>query len=211
MSDERSAFLKLNDLDVSKKTKEKGNLTYLSWASAWAEVKKLYPDATFKVYPQIIDDLGNTRFWHDDGKSGWVEVGVTIDGLEIIENLAIMDYRNNAIPADSITSVEANKSMKRCLVKACALHGVALYIYDGEDIPEETAKLKELQDKIDTVATKKAALNAKAKEKVAKLCKDAEREAKPELEEDLITGNYKSIEDTDILDNLYKKLLAIRK
>lgn len=208
---QKSIFSELNDVDVEKKIKEKGNLSYLPWAAAWSEVKKRFPDATFKVYPQIIDDGGNTRFWHDDGKTGWVEVGVTINEMEIVEVLPIMDFRNNAIPVEKITSVEANKSMKRCLVKACALHGLALYIFEGEDVPEESAKVKELKDKIDSVAKKKVTLSDKAKEKVAELCKEAERKARPELDEDLISGNYKDIEDSDILEELHKKLLAIRK
>ena len=206
-----NVFAELNDIDVSGKTKEKGGFTYLSWASAWSEVKKRFPDATYKIYPMVIDDRGNERFWHDDGKSGWVEVGVTINGIEMRENLAIMDFRNKAIPAENITSFEANKSAKRCLVKACALHGLALYIYEGEDIPEASAKVKELIDQIDAVAKKKVALSDKAKEKVATLCKDAERKAKPDLDEDLISGNYKDIEDADILTELHKKLLAVRK
>ena len=104
-----SVFNTLYKIDLGEKTKEKNGLTYLSWASAWAAVKTIYPDATYKIYPQKMDDLGNTRFWHDDGKTGWVEVGVTINGIEQIEILAIMDFKNKSIAADSITSVDANK------------------------------------------------------------------------------------------------------
>lgn len=204
-------FSTLNSIDVSKKTKEKKDLTYLPWASAWAEVKKEFPEATFKVYKQIMDEFGNTRFWHDDGKTGWVEVGVTIEGLEHVESLPIMDFRNNSIPAEQITSVDANKSMQRCLVKACALHGLGLHIFEGEDVPESIALVAELKNSIKDLIDKKVKLSDKAKEQVAALCRAAEKEANPELGEDLISGNYKNIEDADILTQLKKQLLAVRK
>lgn len=209
--DKDNVFAVLNKIDVSDKFSTKNNLTYLPWAAAWTELKKVYPDATYTIYPQIVDEGGNTRFWHDDGRSGWVEVGVTINGVEIKEVLAIMDFKNKSIPAESITSVEANKTLKRCLTKAIALHGLALHIYMKEDLPEEVTKANDLRDKVDALAKKKAALNEKAKEKVAEFCKDAQRKASPELEEEFIIGDYKSIEDSDILEELYKKLLTIRK
>ena len=209
--DKDNIFAVLNKIDVSDKFSTKNNLTYLPWAAAWTELKKVYPDATYTIYPQIVDESGNTRFWHDDGRSGWVEVGVTINGVEIKEVLAIMDFKNKSIPAESITSVEANKTLKRCLTKAIALHGLALHIYMKEDLPEEVTKANDLRDKVDALAKKKAALNEKAKEKVAEFCKDAQRKASPELEEEFIIGDYKSIEDSDILEELYKKLLTIRK
>lgn len=207
----KSVFDILNAVDVSTKIKAKNGMSYLSWASAWTEVKKKYPDATYEIYPQIMDECGNTRYWHDDGKTGWVEVGVTINGQEIVEILAIMDFKNKSIPVDQITSVDANKSLKRCLVKACALHGLGLYVYEGEDLPEEASKTIELKESIKKIATKKVALSEKAKTKVAELCKAAERQANPQLDDDLITGNYNNIENVDILTNLEKQLLAVRK
>lgn len=206
-----NVFETLYAIDVSDKTKAKNGLTYLPWASAWAEIKKVYPDATYKIYPQIIDEQGNTRFWHDDGKSGWVEVGVTINGVEQIEVLAIMDLRNKAIAADAITSVEANKAKQRCLVKALAMHGLCLHIYEGEDLPESVTKTEELKEEVDNLVKKKCKLGEKAQAKVKELCSAAEKEAFPDLKDDLVTGNYKTIEDIDILEALKRNLLAIRK
>ena len=211
MSEIKDIFNTLNDVDVSNKIKEKGGLSYLSWSSAWSEVKKKYPNATYKINPQIIDDGGNTRFWHDDGKSGWVEVSVTIGDITHTEVLAIMDFKNKSIPADQITSVDANKSMKRCLVKACAMHGLGLYIYEGEDLPEEISKLIELQEEITELAKKKSSLSDKAKARSIELCKEAEKEANPDIEDELITGKVLNINDTAILESLKKKLLAVRK
>lgn len=207
----KSVFDTLNAVDVSNKVKTKNGLKYLSWISAWAEVKKVDPNASFKIYPQIMDEGGNTRFWHDDGKTGWVEVGVTVNGNEVIEVLAIMDFKDKSMPADQITSVDANKAMKRCLVKAIAMHGLGLYIYEGEDLPEETSKVNELLDEVMALVTKKCSLSEKAKAKVQELCKAAERQANPDMAEDLILGNPKNINDSDILGNLKKQLLAVRK
>lgn len=207
----KSIFENLNAIDVRGKIKDKNGLSYLSWASAWAEVKKQYPDANYTIHRQIMDELGNTRFWHDDGKSGWVEVSVNIDGAEITEVLAIMDFRNKAIPAESITSVDANKSLKRCLVKCCALHGLGLFIFEGEDLPESLSKIETLKVEVDELVHKKVKQSDKAKQAVAELCKKAEKEANPDLEDSLITGNYNNINDNDILEKLKKNLMAVRK
>ena len=82
-------FAKLNNLNVSGHTEKKNNLTYLSWAWAWGELKKLYPDATYTVYE-------NAQGWnyHTDGKTAWVKTGVTVQGLEHIEYLPVMDFKN---------------------------------------------------------------------------------------------------------------------
>lgn len=206
-----NVFKTLNAIDVSGKVKQKNNLSYLSWASAVAEVKKLYPETVITIYPQNMDDKGNTRFWHDDGKTGWVEVGVTINGKEEKEVLAIMDFKNKAIAAENITSVDANKALKRCIVKAIALHGLGLFIYEGEDIPEDVAKATVLQNEIMALMKKKCDLGKEASEKVGKIAKEAEKEFDPSLEDDMITGNPRNIDDIEILEKLKKKLLAIRK
>ena len=100
-------FKKLYDIDVSNKKKSKNGLNYISWAAAWSEVKKIFPDATFKIYEQLIritETSDNTetvreieRPWFDDGKTGWVKTGVTINGIEHIEELPIMDFKNKSI------------------------------------------------------------------------------------------------------------------
>lgn len=211
-----STFEVLSNIDISNKLKQRKELSYLPWAVAWAELKKVYPDATFKIYTQtvIIDaehGVYDQRFWHDDGKTGWVEVGVTIDGVEIKEVLAIMDYKNASIPADKITSADAQKSFARCLAKCIALHGLGLYVYQGEDLPEETAKQNDIRDKVAALAKKKVAISEEAQKEVAELCKSAEKEAYPNRPDDEITGNFKDINDAQILESLYRKLLKIRK
>lgn len=206
-----SVFEKLYAIDASGKIKKKQNLSYISWASALAEVKKVYPDVSFNVYPQVMDDYGNTRFWHDDGKTGWVDVGVTIEGVEQRITLPIMNTRNQSIAADQITSFDANKAQMRCLVKALALHGAFTHIFEGEDLAEEVSRNNELQEEVGNLVNKKVALSDKAKEKVAELCKTAEKEAHPDYGDDEITGNYKNIDDNEILERLKRQLLAVRK
>lgn len=135
MEKKKSIFQTLNDINVNGHTEVKDTgrvrLTYLSWAWAWAEVKKNYPDATYTVY-----ENANGWNYHTDGRTCWVKTGVTIEGMEHIEYLPVMDNRNNSIPADKVTSMDVNKAIQRSLTKAAARHGLGLYIYAGEDLPE---------------------------------------------------------------------------
>ena len=135
MADVKSVFSTLYETDVSEHTEKKGNLTYLSWAWAWAEVKKAYPKAFYTIY-ENKDGL----FYHTDGRTAWVKTGVTIDGIEHIEYLPVMDYKNNSIPLAKVTSCDVNKTIQRSITKACARHGLGLCIYAGEDMPEAPAE-----------------------------------------------------------------------
>lgn len=125
-------FVTLNNINVNGKTEKKNGLTYLSWAWAWGEVKKLFPDAIYTIYE-------NEHGWnyHTDGHTCWVKTGVTVNGVEHIEYLPVMDFKNRSIPADQVTSFDVNKAIQRSLTKAVARHGLGLYIYAGEDLPEE--------------------------------------------------------------------------
>ena len=132
-------FETLNGVNVNGHTEKKNGLTYLSWAWAWAELLKRYPDSTYTVYE-------NKDGWcyHTDGRTAWVKTGVTVEGKEYIEMLPVMDFKNKSIPLDNITSMDVNKAIQRSLTKAVARHGLGLYIYAGEDLPEgEEAKLPE--------------------------------------------------------------------
>ena len=132
METNKSVFSTLNAVNCNEHTEKKNNLTYLSWAWAWAEVKKLYPNASYTIY-----ENANQWNYFTDGKTCWVKTGVTIEGLEHIEYLPVMDFRNNSISADKVTSFDVNKAIQRSLTKACARHGLGLYIYAGEDLPED--------------------------------------------------------------------------
>jgi hypothetical protein len=126
-----SVFETLNKINVNDKTEQKNGLTYLSWAWAWGEAKKQYPEASYTIYE-------NNEGWNyfTDGRTCWVKTGVTIEGLEHIEYLPVMDYRNKSITVDNVTSFDVNKAIQRSLTKALARHGLGLYIYAGEDLPD---------------------------------------------------------------------------
>lgn len=126
-----TVFETLNGVNVNEHTEKKNGLTYLSWAWAWGELLKRYPDSTYTIYE-------NRDGWnyHTDGKTCWVKTGVTVEGKEYIEMLPVMDFKNRSIPADAVTSFDVNKAIQRSLTKAVARHGLGLYIYAGEDLPE---------------------------------------------------------------------------
>ena len=146
---EKSVFATLNAVNVNGHTEQKNGLTYLSWAWAWSEVKKAYPAAFYTIY-----ENAEGRNYHHDGRTAWVKTGVTIEGLEHIEYLPVMDFRNQSIPLDKVTSMDVNKAIQRSLTKACARHGLGLYIYAGEDLPEcETPDTSTLKTYIDNCAT----------------------------------------------------------
>ncbi len=142
MSKSKSVFETLNSINVSDKIEKKGNLSYLSWAWAWAELKKHYPTSTYTIY-ENADGLN----YHHDGKTAWVKTGVTINEMENIEYLPVMNNRNKSIPVGQITSFDVNSSIQRSLTKAIARHGLGLYVYAGEDLPQDSAPEKTIKPK----------------------------------------------------------------
>ena len=196
-----SVFDELMAVNVNDRKQKKGKFDYLSWAYAWAEIKKRYPDATSTVY-ENADGLA----YHTDGHTAWVKVGVTIKGQEHIEYLAIMDNYNNSMSVDKITSRNVCDSIQRAMVKAIARHGLGLYIYAGEDIPKETPE---------EIAERK--LNGEevqlpSGEEFAKAMKSAKKSTKKQIAEieklagaihqptDRICGRYK-VETLDALSH----------
>ena len=142
--EEKSVFGVLNAINCNGHTEKKNGLTYLAWAWAWQMVKENYPTATYTIY-ENADGLN----YHTDGRTCWVKTGVTIEGLEHIEYLPVMDYRNASIPKDKVTSMDVNKAIQRSLTKACARHGLGLYIYAGEDLPSGEAEKMSADDEAD--------------------------------------------------------------
>ena len=155
-NNKKSIFETLSAINVSGKTEKKNGLTYLSWSYAWAEVKKLYPTAQYHVYER--DTQWGPVNYFTDGRTCWVKVGVTIDGLEHVEMLPIMDYRNKSIALDKVTSCDVNKAIQRAITKAIGRHGLGLYVYAGEDYPD-TAPTQSVQTLV------KAAPQAPAQQK----------------------------------------------
>ena len=132
---EKSVFEILNAIDCNEHVEQIDNgkkvLTYLSWAWAWTELKKAFPDASYTIYENAAG-----LNYHTDGRTCWVKTGVTVNGLEYIEYLPIMDNRHASITLENVKSTDVNKAIQRSLTKAAARHGLGLYIYAGEDLPE---------------------------------------------------------------------------
>lgn len=147
-----SAFETLNAVNVNDRAEDKDGLTYLSWAWAWAEVKKIYPDAEYTIYKSE----NGLPYVYDENTGYMVYTTVTIEGITHEMWLPVMDSKNKAMKnkpytyktkygdksVEAATMFDVNKAIMRCLTKNLAMHGLGLYIYAGEDLPEseETPK-----------------------------------------------------------------------
>ena len=206
-------FNTLNSIDATKYVEEKNGLKYLSWAWAWGIAKRLYPESYYTVYE-------NPDGWNyfTDGKICWVKTGVTmVDGdwkLEHIEYLPVMNYKNASIPLGQINSFDVNKTIQRSLTKAIARHGLGLYIYAGEDLPEaeqikreeEAAAQREQMEKCN-------ALIVKIDHEIGQRVKTMSKDAKVAFANDVIVPiigvpNYKACREEEKLTQLLQKLQA---
>jgi len=158
MEKTKSTFDVLSSINVNDKVEKKSNLTYLSWAWAWAEVKKACPDAKYKV---IGDPLTQKPYFYDENLGYMVVTEVTIDKETLEMWLPVMDGANKAMmdkpytykgnawvngkkvevekTVEAATMFDINKTLMRCLTKNLAMFGLGLYIYAGEDLPEVDA------------------------------------------------------------------------
>jgi len=125
-----NTYNKLSAIPVKGLVEKKGKFDYLSWATAWHLLKTEYPDAQRKVYE--CDTTGLNFF--TDGKTAYVKVGVTIEGVEHIDYLPVMNHVNKSIPVDKITSMDINTTIQRSTTKAIAMHGLGLTLWIGEDL-----------------------------------------------------------------------------
>lgn len=121
-------FAALNDINVSEHVEKKGQFSYLSWPFAVAQLRLIDPSATWEV--KRFDSLPYLKC--DTGY--FVEVAVTVEGITLSQLHPVLDGKNK--PIQSPNAFDINSSIQRCLVKAIALHGLGLYIYAGEDLPE---------------------------------------------------------------------------
>lgn len=128
-------LLKIN---VNDHTEKKNGLTYLSWAWAWAEALKADPAATFEVKSFNYD--GATLPFMAMNGTAMVWVTVTMFGKPMTCFLPVMDHRNK--PIANPDSFQVNTAIMRCMVKGLALHGLGLYIYAGEDLPDDSQSVQ---------------------------------------------------------------------
>jgi Protein of unknown function (DUF1071) len=125
-------FATLNAINVSEHIEKKGGFSYLSWPYAVAQLRLADATASWEVrrfngLPFLITEAGV-----------FVEVAVTVQGVTLSQIHPVLDGRNRSMLAP--TSFDINSSIQRCLVKAIALHGLGLYIYAGEDLPQPMAE-----------------------------------------------------------------------
>ena len=150
---QNTVFASLNALNVNDHTEKKNGLTYLSWAWAWQEVKKMFPDAEYKIYK----DEQNHPYIEDPDFGLMCFTSVTINGQTHEMWLPVMDGANKAMRrtpytyktwdrynnkwketgVSAATMFDINKTIMRCLVKNLAMFGLGLYIYAGEDRPAD--------------------------------------------------------------------------
>ena len=148
-------FTKLYSINVNDKVEKKNKLTYLSWSYAWAEFKKVYPDATYEI--KLFD---NKPYIYDENLGYMVFTSVSVGDLTHEMRLPVMDGYNRAMKSheytykvkdrdtkqiiertvDPATMFDVNKTIMRCLTKNLAMFGLGLYIYAWEDLPEEEKK-----------------------------------------------------------------------
>jgi|TARA_R110000787_G_scaffold34647_3_gene89612 hypothetical protein len=136
MNKTENYFEALAKVNVKDKVEKKGNFNYLSWANAWALIKLKYPNAQRKVY----EDQASGLNFFTDGRTAYVKVGIIVNEIEHIDYLPIMDFRNNSILIDKISSMDVNTAIQRSTAKAIAMHGLGLSLWVGEDIINQTTK-----------------------------------------------------------------------
>ena len=128
----QNTFMKLYKTDVSKYIEKKGQFNYLSWSYAVAELKKACPTARWGVTKA---EDGSPFFKTECGY--FVDVWVEVDGVSLSQIHPVLDNRNQSI--EKPNAFQINTSLQRALAKAIALHGLGLYIFAGEDLPEPDA------------------------------------------------------------------------
>lgn len=124
-------------LNVNEHTERKGNLTYLSWAWAWAEVLKHDEEADWD-FEEFAQPDGTVSPCMYIGQTAMVKTWVKINGRTRRCMLPVMDHKNKAIPNPDAFAV--NTAIMRCMTKAISMHGLGLYIYAGEDLPQLEAE-----------------------------------------------------------------------
>lgn len=146
---DNNVFEVLDKVDVSTKSEKKGRFTYLSWAWAVRELLRVSPSATWKVHEWGIE--GNRQPYMKTEAGCFVKVSVTVDNITREQVHPVLDNRNQ--PIKTPDAFQVNTSIQRCLAKAIALHGLGLYIFAGEDLPEVNLSDKDKDDILELAMT----------------------------------------------------------
>ena len=129
----KSLFERLSEINVSGFAEKKGHFTYLSWAWAVTELKKIAPEAYWTIHEFGYDGVSRQPYMQTEAGC-FVKVTVIAEGIEMTQVHPVLDHSNNTVKQPN--AFEVNTSIMRCLTKAISLHGLGLYIYAGEDLPE---------------------------------------------------------------------------
>lgn len=127
---ELSLWDKLSDINCAAHVEKKGKFNYLSWAWAWAALKKACPDATFEKH-----FFGDLPYSIDAQGYAYVKVSVTCEGQTATEVYPVTNHSNQSVKNPD--SFEVNTALQRGLTKCMAYHGLGHYIYAGEDLPPD--------------------------------------------------------------------------
>lgn len=136
---------KLLNTNVNENIEKKNGLTYLSWSWAWTEALKADPNANYEIV--TFDGVP----YKETNMGIMCYTKVTMCGVTRSMWLPVMDAQNNAMKSEAYelvqwgkrksiaaaTMFDVNKTIMRCLVKNLAMFGLGMYIYAGEDLPEE--------------------------------------------------------------------------
>ena len=123
------SFKDLYSIDVSSSVEKKNGFNYLSWTYAWKVLQVAEPESSYEVH-----EYNGLPVMYLQDNSAMVVVSVTVKGVARKMWLAVTDFKNKAIVNPNSADI-ANSTM-RCFVKAIAMHGLGLYIYAGEDLPQ---------------------------------------------------------------------------
>lgn len=209
---EKNFFEQLYDIDVRDRMYQKQGLSYIPWSTAWSEVCKVFPEATYEIkkfgensLPYVESDLGIMVF-----------TSVTVNGITREMELPVMDSSNKAMKSVEYTyktksgertvapatMFDVNKTIMRCLAKNLAMFGLGLHLWSKEEAPESVVELEKLQKECMELIKKRCALSDNTKKKVGEICKTI-------LEDE--TGNPINCEDNEKLTLLSKELKNLRK
>lgn len=183
MADKNNTFTELFAINVNDKVEQRNGLNYLSWSSALAEVMKRYPDMTYSIWR---DEQGRP-YIADDDLGYMVFTSVTINGVTKDMWLPVMDFNNEAMKKEpytvktkyktinvaSATMFDVNKTIMRCLTKNLAMFGLGLYIYAGEDLPEDEKETMSAKE-----AVNEHVVNRDGATFLEELCKAADTDVK---------------------------------
>jgi len=184
MSFAREVWTNLAAIDCNDKISKKMNLSYLSWAWAWAQLMGQYPESEYDFLEPVIDDSGSVEIW----------CAVTVkDGDKSLKRmmwLPVMDHKNNSIIKPS--SRQVSDTRMRCLTKCLAMFGLGHYIYAGEDLPDPEVSAEAEKAKYEALTSQLTTTIEVIKDSIESGDYSAGSEAWQELTEDEKMGLWKA-------------------